>query len=71
MKLLSLIILGGFFAATAHADNPSCEHTTGFSRSDHGSQEYHRVVVKGSPNDTFAFQGCSVSYEAGKRCVSK
>lgn len=63
-----LVASTNIFASTP---NIECEYRIGFSRSDHGSEEFHFVKVKGGFDDTFAIKGCSAEYGAGKMCASK
>jgi hypothetical protein len=49
----------------------SCDFTILFARSDHGVEiPYHKVVVRGSLDDSFHFDGCSTQYHHGQYCVS-
>ena len=77
MKFIGIIVLTlGVSVVDSVLAEPqpktNCDFTISFSRSDFGiNQIYYKVVVQGTPGDSFSFKGCSTKYNNGKICLSK
>ena len=70
LSLTLIFFIDSSFAEESINQKATCKFTIGFSRSDHGTEEYHKRVAQGYLGDKFHFEGCSTSSQDGQKCVN-